>query len=104
MTSFYDSGPTDLHYQVQVDQNDRAEVVFGDGTNGVIPVGNISVDYRTGGGIYGNVEAGALTKINGSFVDSNNTPAYLTVTNAAAASGGSPREEVARPEVSMRRH
>jgi len=92
--SFYNSGPTDLHYRVQIDQNDRATVIFGDGKNGAIPVGNITTTYKTGGGIYGNVEANALVKVKGTFTDSLGTVAYLEATNAAAATGGTPREEV----------
>lgn len=94
VTSFLNSGPTDAHYRIQVDQNDRAEVIFGDGNNGVIPVGNITVNYRTGGGIFGNVEPGALKKVEGSFVDSVGNPAYLIASNAVGAQGGEPREEV----------
>jgi hypothetical protein len=92
--SFYNSGPTDLHYRIQIDQNDRAEVIFGDGTLGEIPVGNIDIDYRTGGGVFGNVEAGDLIKVEGAFIDSVGNPAYLVATNAAGAEGGLPREEV----------
>lgn len=92
--TFYNSGPTDAHYRIDVDQNDRAFVIFGDGVNGAIPVGNITVNYRTGGGIYGNVEAGSLVKLEGAFVDSVGTAAYLTAMNPAAATGGLPREEV----------
>lgn len=94
VSTFYNSDPTDKHYRVQVDQNDRAEVIFGDGVNGIVPVGNITADYRIGGGIFGNVEAGSIKKLEGSFVDSVGNPAYLVASNAAAAEGGIPREEV----------
>lgn len=92
--SFFNSGPTDAHYRVQMDQNDRATEIFGDGQNGVIPVGNITTTYKTGGGIFGNVEANSLKKVVGKFIDSFGTEAYITATNAAAAEGGAPREEV----------
>jgi len=92
--SFYNSGPTDLHYRVQVDQNDRATVIFGDGQNGAIPVGNVTITYKTGGGIFGNVEANTLIKAVGTFKDSVGTVAYISATNANAATGGTPREEV----------
>ena len=94
VTTFYNSGPTDTHYRIQVDQNDRAEVIFGDGNNGVIPVGNITTGYRTGGGVFGNVEPESLKKVEGSFVDSVGNPAYLVASNAVGAEGGEPREEV----------
>ena len=92
--SFFNSGPTDAHYRVQIDQNDRATIIFGDGKNGAIPVGNITTRYKTGGGIFGNVEANALRKVVGKFVDSVGTEAFITSTNSNAAEGGVPREEV----------
>ncbi len=92
--SFFNSGPLDPHYRVAVDQNDRATFIFGDGKNGVIPVGNIEFNYKTGGGIAGNVEAGSLKKIEGAFIDSVGTTAYVVATNPADAEGGFPREEV----------
>ncbi len=93
--SFFSSGQTDYHYRVQVDQNDRATIIFGDGQNGAIPVGNVTAAYKTGGGVFGNVEANSLKKIVGKFTDSVGTQAYVTATNVAAATGGTPREEVA---------
>lgn len=92
--SFFNSGPTDTHYRVQMDQNDRATVIFGDGKNGVIPVGNITTAYKVGGGIYGNVEPNSLKKVVGKFTDSFGHQAYITAANAAKAEGGAPREEV----------
>lgn len=94
VNTFYFSGPTDKHYRVEVDQNDLATIVFGDGVNGVIPIGDIQTDYRSGGGVAGNVEAGTLQKIEGTFVDSEGRSAILTCTNPLAADGGEPREEV----------
>jgi len=92
--SFYNSGQTDLHYRVQIDQNDRATVIFGDGQNGTIPVGNITTAYKTGGGIYGNVESNSLIKVIGTFTDSFGNTAYMECTNVYAAQDGTPREEV----------
>lgn len=94
VSSFLNSGPNDPHYRIDVDQNERAEFIFGDGKTGVIPVGNITMGYKTGGGISGNVEGGSLQKIETAFVDSNGNPAYLTATNVSAASGGAPRQTV----------
>ena len=92
--TFLNSGPNDLHYIVQVDQNERAEFKFGDGKRGAIPVGNTTMNYKTGGGITGNVEKEALSKIEGSFIDSEGNPAYLTAVNLSAAEGGTPRQTV----------
>lgn len=55
-----DSGTQDRHYQI--DRN-SGEVVFGNGQNGALPPagpGCIMVDYRTGGGVRGNVAASAI--------------------------------------------
>jgi hypothetical protein len=92
--NFLSSGPTSLHYRLEVDHNDLAIVTFGDGQNGKIPVGDIYVDYKTGGGVLGNVEAGSLKHLETAFVDSRGTRAIITVTNALPASGGEARETV----------
>lgn len=92
--SFFNSGPTDLHYRVQVDQNDRATVIFGDAKNGAMPVGTITAKYKTGGGVYGNLPADSLKKVVGKFSDSFGNTAYVTATNPLESSGGTPREEV----------
>lgn len=92
--TFFNSGPNDTHYRIDVDQNDRAEFVFGDGTNGAIPVGNITFNYQVGGGVDGNVEAGSLKKIETTFYDSEGNQAFVTAENVYDAEGGIPREEV----------
>jgi hypothetical protein len=93
--SFFTSGPNDAHYRIEVDQNDRALFIYGDGKNGIIPTGNITHEYKTGGGTVGNVESGSLSKIEGSFVDSVGNKAFVTSVNNYEAEGGIPREEVA---------
>jgi len=94
VASFFNSGPNDPHYRLEVDQNDRAEFIFGDNKNGVIPVGNIECSYQTGGGVSGNVEADTLTKVGSDFYDIYGVRANIVATNAVDAEGGSPREEV----------
>lgn len=91
-----DSGPTDRHYTVLVDHNDRATVAFGDGVLGAIPKGQIRFVYKTGGGAAGNVSPGTITKVTGSFTDQAGRPIPLTCTNAQAASGGIDRESGSR--------
>jgi hypothetical protein len=61
--SLLGSGPNDRHYVLLVDQNDRATIRFGDGTNGAPPTGTVQVAYKTGGGSDGNVDAGRLVVI-----------------------------------------
>lgn len=83
--NFLDSGPTDRHYTVTVDQNDKATIRFGDGINGVIPTGTINVDYKTGGGEDGVVEANTITKIEGFFTDVLGNTVVLDVTNPSSS-------------------
>lgn len=92
--SFLESGPNDLHYVRQIDQNDRAAFRFGDGRNGKVPTGDIRIQYKTGGGVDGNVDQDSLISVETSFFDTTGRRAYLSATNPAAASGGVAREEV----------
>jgi hypothetical protein len=52
-------------FVVEVDENDRATVVFGDGTFGAVPAAGsqIHVTYAVGGGLAGNVAANAISTI-----------------------------------------
>jgi hypothetical protein len=82
-------------FVVEVDAEDRATVVFGDGLFGAIPVeGNeIRATYRVGGGSFGNVAAHQITS---SLGVSDLARAGATVTNQKPATGGSDREPVDR--------
>jgi uncharacterized phage protein gp47/JayE len=90
--NFLDSTSTDKHFTVVVDQNDRATVRFGDGTNGVIPTGTITIDYEVGGGTAGNVEAGTLAVLEGTWTDHLGNPVVLSVTNPLEVTDGVDRE------------
>lgn len=90
--SFLRSRSSDRHFVVIVDQNDRATVRFGNGTNGEIPLGAVVIDYTTGGGLSGNVAENTITKLIGSFVDQSGNPVFPTVTNPSKASGGADRQ------------
>lgn len=92
VTDFLSSAATDRHFVVVVDDQDVATVRFGNGVSGAVPVGTIACSYRTGGGADGNVDAGTLTRLDGSFADIAGHPVTVTVTNAAAATGGVDRE------------
>lgn len=89
--AFSESGQKD--YTVQIDQDDGATVMFGDGVFGAIPPQGtlIRVTYRVGGGQVGNVPAGAITTIVGAP-----QLALLggTVTNSGPATGGAERETI----------
>ena len=83
------SGADDRHYTL-----DRltGEVTFGDGKHGRVPPSgrdNVRIDYATGGGVDGNVSAGAVGGLRESprFVDD--------VTNPEPADGGADAEPLA---------
>ena len=88
MPSLLNSAASDQVYTTTLDENDVVSVRFGDGANGAIPPyrSAITATYRVGGGVIGNIAAGALTRI------ISNLSGNLTVTNAAAATGGADRE------------
>jgi hypothetical protein len=93
--NFLDSGPSSRHYVVTVDQNGKATLRFGNGVNGCLPSGTISVLYKTGGGAAGNVAIGAINTVEGSYTDSFGTPVSVSATNALASSGGANRMTMA---------
>ncbi len=94
VVNFLQSTASDRHFVIVVDQNDRATVKFGNGTNGEIPTGTITVSYKIGGGIRGNVEAGDINTIEGSFTDDSANPVQITITNVLKASGGVDRQSI----------
>lgn len=96
VANFLDSQPTDKHFLVSVDQNDRATITFGNGVSGVIPSGDITFVYKTGGGSLGNVEAGTITRLEGSFTDTEGNSVVITATNEDGADGGTDRMTVAQ--------
>lgn len=93
--NFLSSTASDRHYTVFVDEDGRATVRFGDGTNGEIPSGRIDTFYKTGGGSAGNVDANTITRVVGTVTDSLGNRVNLNVTNPASASGGVDRESIA---------
>jgi len=101
--SFLQSGPTDKHFVVSADQDNRATVRFGDGINGEAPSGAANVTYKTGGGSDGNVDANTLDE----FRDTNRfdtvglETVQLLVRNPLAASGGVDRMSVEEARVAI---
>ena len=75
-------------FKVEIEPDDTAYVVFGDGLFGDIPPAGaeIVVDYWIGGGEAGNVGAGTLTELAGNIAN------VASVTNLEAATGGHDRE------------
>jgi hypothetical protein len=81
-------------FAIEIDENDQATVVFGDGNFGVVPASGtqIAATYRTGGGAAGNVPAGAIQTIVGA---PQLALIGATITNPAPATGGAERESIA---------
>jgi len=92
--NFLNSTANDRHYTVFVNENGRALVRFGNGVNGEIPQGQVSLFYRTGGGSGGNVDAFTITRLVGTVTDANGNRVNATVTNPNAARGGVDRESI----------
>jgi hypothetical protein len=90
--NFLSSGPTDQHFAVKLDNNDKATLIFGNGTAGAMPSDVLTMSYKTGGGAAGNVAAASLTKVDGGLLDVDGNPVTFTTTNPLAAAGGADRE------------
>ena len=80
-------------YVIEIDQDDRATIVFGDGTFGaMVPNGaTIRARYRVGGGALGNVAARSIDTIADAPAL---TLAGATVVNPTRATGGAERESI----------
>ena len=80
-------------FVVEIDDDDRATVVFGDGLLGAIPQGGalIKASYRVGGGQVGNVPAGAIQTLVGA---AQLALLGATVVNPEPATGGAERESI----------
>lgn len=90
--NFLASTSTDRHFTLVTDEDDRARVTFGNGVNGVLPSGLLTASYKTGGGSAGNVDAGTIQRVDGTFTDVLGNSVTLSATNAADAAGGDERE------------
>lgn len=91
--AFSREGQTD--YMVEIDEQDRATVIFGDGVFGAIPPAGaqIRATYRVGGGSRGNVPAGAISTI----VEAPELVLLgAQVTNPEPSTGGAERESIER--------
>jgi hypothetical protein len=81
-------------YELIIDEDDFATIRFGDGVAGNIPSqgSTISVEYRTGGGIVGNVASLSIDQT--IEAENNGQPVQVAVYNADAAAGGTDRESI----------
>lgn len=80
-------------FVVEIDENDQAAVMFGDGAFGAIPAAGAQVQatYRVGGGTSGNVRAGSIQTIVGA---PQLALLGAQVTNPQPATGGAERESI----------
>lgn len=81
-------------FTVDIDAWRRAEIFFGNGRNGKIPPAGerITVRYRVGGGLTGNVAPNSITSIRDIAQDSAGNKVSVNVTNSDWASGGADPE------------
>lgn len=97
VSDFFNSKTVDEDYIPLVDAEDRLTVEFGDGEQGKIPVSDINIAYKVGGGVQGNVFPNVITVLEGSFTDQSSNIVNLTVTNPAEPNiPGENRESVAQ--------
>ncbi|MCC7247443.1 MAG: hypothetical protein IT473_02360 [Lysobacter sp.] len=83
------SGPLDRHYAIDIDERERATVVFGDGVHGAVPPSgrnNLIAKYRIGHGGSANVAAAAIATMPRAL------PFLERSFNPLPASGGSDTE------------
>ncbi len=90
-----DSDASDTHFVVLHTHNGTTTIKFGDGILGVSPTGVLDIEYATGGGLSGCVEARSITLAPQPIYDTDRIPADIDVTNPAAATGGRDSESVA---------
>ncbi len=97
---FTESGPTDKHFKVSVNNELQAILIFSDGVRGEKPVGNGDATYKTGGGIGANgVQPNELTSLTDPILDTLNNEVEITVTNVSSPSGGEDAETLDQARV-----
>ncbi len=85
VNDFHLSSPDDRHYIVEIDHEQNARVVFGDGIRGAIPPSgkkHIRANYSVGLGIGGNAAAGRVARIKKAH------PLVKSAINRTAVTGG----------------
>lgn len=89
VANFLSATPTSTEFTLAVDSTSRATLFFGNGVNGAIPQGTITVTYKTGGGSAGRVDQNQLQKWNDtSITDAVGNAVTVTVNNPLPSSGG----------------
>lgn len=84
------------YYELLIDEDDFATIRFGDGVAGNIPAqgSTISVEYRVGGGIAGNIASLSIDQT--LPAENNGAEVQIAVFNRNAGSGGTDRESIER--------
>ena len=83
-------------YSTEIDAWQRGKILFGNGKQGEIPENGerISVTYRVGGGVAGNVAPNTITSVRDIATDSDGNSIVVKITNEDWASGGSEPESI----------
>jgi hypothetical protein len=101
VVSLATSGPQDHHYRLEIDEQQRAHIVFGDGQYGATPPSgrdNLMARYRTGLGRAGNLGPGGLVKMVAPL------PFIARSFNPLATSGGTERDGPAQARARAAHH
>jgi hypothetical protein len=97
--SFLGVSSTTRAMVIFVDDENKARIRFGNGINGSVPQGTISVRYKVGGGVAGEVSAGAVWSIETAIVNDLSQSANLVFTNAASSQPGTDPMSVSEARV-----
>ena len=95
--SFVEYSEEDKIYTTEIDAWQRGKIIFSDGKNGAIPSNGeyISVTYRVGNGIKGNVAPNTIINVRDIAKDAEGNTIQIKVVNEDWASGGSEPESIA---------
>ena len=93
-------------YSTEIDAWQRGKILFGNGIQGEIPENGerISVTYRVGGGIAGNVAPNTILNVRDIATDSDGNTVAVKITNEDWASGGSEPESIESIKLWAPRH
>lgn len=99
-------GPSSQVYQVDFDQDDKVVIIFGDGVRGAVPpAGTVTIQYRVGGGVRGNVTPGNFQGVVTASSSSplSNQGVSLTLSNPYTfGTGGQERESLDAIKANLR--
>ena len=94
VTTWRNSGPNDAHYRVLLNSDMEPTIEFGNGTKGRLPVGQVDITYRSGGGEVA-ISAGQMTVPEFTLVDNLGNSVQFLVTNPLDGTTGLAEETVA---------